>query len=318
MATTLRDIAKACGKDISTVSRALRGDERVRQATRDEVAEVALRLGYVPNLSARSLAGARTRTIWYLIPSMNDPIQAKGVEEASAYLFEKGYEVSIILYQGEAQRYRHLLRRLSQGVTDGAVIVPGLANATTEELTALQDKDFPLIFFDRYPKETTVPTVTSDNAGGAAELARRLAEDGAERFVVLMSREGNSVEQARFEGATEYLGRAGLPFVIGDRFDPSFIEPGSCLGLISTSQHKVQCFIEEFLPEPPPLRFGVFDYWQGDPYPAISATVCKQDLPAMARQACDLILEMIDGSFPDEIMHPIPPQGFETITTQVK
>jgi len=318
MATTLRDIAHACDMDISTVSRALRSDERVTSKTRERIVAVARDMGYVPNLSARSLAGAKTRTIWYLIPSLVEPVQIHCVQEASRYLAESGYELSIILYRGDAERYLHLLRRLSQGVTDGAIIVPGPTGRGEEQLQALAAQRFPIVFLDRYPEASTLPAVTSDNAGAAAEMATRLVEQGAVRFVVLFNREANLVEQARLQGVVAYLGEAGLPFVIGDRFDPAFLQQGECLGVIATSQHAVRRFIESALPVPPPLRVAVFDDWQGDPYPATHAIVCRQNLTDMARTACDLVLGMIDGHSPTKTMHRIAPERFDRVVSQVK
>jgi DNA-binding LacI/PurR family transcriptional regulator len=318
MASTLRDIAKACGKDISTVSRALRGDDRVRQATRHEVEAVAVRLGYVPNLSARSLAGARTKTIWYLIPNIKDPVQIHGVQEASRYLAEKGYEQSIILYQNDAQRYMHLLSRLSQGVTDGAIIVPEPVGRREDQLQDLVDQKFPVVLFDRHPEKLTIPTVTSDNAGASAEMARMLIEQGAKRFVVLFNNYHNAVEQARFKGAVEHLAAAGVPFVLKENFEPSFLVLNETLGVIANSQLSVRKFTQEHLTAAQPHCVAVFDDWQGDPYPAIQAIVCTQNLTAMARRACDLVLDMIEGTFPVENMHRIPPLNFNTFDTQVQ
>ena len=53
--TTLKDIASACGYSVNTVSRALRGDERLSEATRSLIREAAGRMGYIPNTMASSL-----------------------------------------------------------------------------------------------------------------------------------------------------------------------------------------------------------------------------------------------------------------------
>ena len=69
---TIHDLAKIAGVNPSTVSRALRGDPRVRQSTRDRMTELAAQYGYVPNLNARNLADGRTRMIALLSAPVAD------------------------------------------------------------------------------------------------------------------------------------------------------------------------------------------------------------------------------------------------------
>lgn len=60
---TIITLAAACGVTDGTVSRALRGDPRVAEATRQRVQAAAQRLGYRPNLSARTLRAGLTGAV---------------------------------------------------------------------------------------------------------------------------------------------------------------------------------------------------------------------------------------------------------------
>ena len=64
MPATLKDVAQACSVDVSTASRALRGDPRVAPDTVARLRSAADRLGYRPNLAARALRAGATRTVW--------------------------------------------------------------------------------------------------------------------------------------------------------------------------------------------------------------------------------------------------------------
>ena len=59
----LKEIALECGVNISTVSRALKNDGRVKESTRHLIRSSAKKLGYTPKLAAQSLVGARTNTV---------------------------------------------------------------------------------------------------------------------------------------------------------------------------------------------------------------------------------------------------------------
>lgn len=61
--STLREIAEETGLAIGTVSRILRGKQRVADETRTRVFEVAERLQYRPNMLIRGVQTGRTQTI---------------------------------------------------------------------------------------------------------------------------------------------------------------------------------------------------------------------------------------------------------------
>ena len=69
--TTLKDIAELVGLSISTVSRALKGDEEIAAATRERVGKAAKRLGYEPNVFARGLSTRNTRILALLTQGLH-------------------------------------------------------------------------------------------------------------------------------------------------------------------------------------------------------------------------------------------------------
>ncbi|MDH2456223.1 LacI family DNA-binding transcriptional regulator [Corynebacterium bovis] len=79
---TITDVAAAAGVSTSTVSRVLRGDGRVADATRTRVTEVVRDLGYVPTAAARSMRGGSLRTgggesLGLLIRNIDSPYYAR-------------------------------------------------------------------------------------------------------------------------------------------------------------------------------------------------------------------------------------------------
>ena len=66
--TTLQDLADVVGLTANTVSRALNDRSGVRPATRALIKAEAERLGYVPNIHARSLVLGSRKTIGVILP----------------------------------------------------------------------------------------------------------------------------------------------------------------------------------------------------------------------------------------------------------
>ena len=57
---TIKDIAQRCGVTANTVSRALRGDTRISEATLKKVQQMAQEMGYIRNNLAATMRSGRS------------------------------------------------------------------------------------------------------------------------------------------------------------------------------------------------------------------------------------------------------------------
>jgi len=81
--STSRDVAKAAGVSVATVSRAFSEKAAVSDSTRRHVLAVAERLGYSPDPAARRLTTGRSGNIGLIVPDLSNPFfadVAKGVQ----------------------------------------------------------------------------------------------------------------------------------------------------------------------------------------------------------------------------------------------
>src|SRR5579872_5086648 len=67
---TIKDVARAAGLSITTVSRALNNHDDVADETRARIAAIADQLGYHPSHLARSLQGTRAHAVGLVIPQL--------------------------------------------------------------------------------------------------------------------------------------------------------------------------------------------------------------------------------------------------------
>ena len=66
MATSIKDVAREAGVSIATVSRVLNDIDVVNEDTKKKVLDAIKKLGYRPNIVARSLKTQRTKTcLWH-------------------------------------------------------------------------------------------------------------------------------------------------------------------------------------------------------------------------------------------------------------
>lgn len=91
--STIVDVAAAAGVSVATVSRALRGLDRVSPETRERVRKVAEELHYVASPTATSLASGRTRIIGVIVPFPSRWYFAAMISAIGKSLRERGYQV---------------------------------------------------------------------------------------------------------------------------------------------------------------------------------------------------------------------------------
>ena len=126
---TLAAVADLAGVSAITVSRVVRLPDMVAPQTRAKV-EVAMReLGYVPNQLAGALAGARTKSVGVLVPTIANSIFADTVQGLSDELEPLGYAVILAQSRYDAAREDHILSALLSRRPEAIVMVGSPATA---------------------------------------------------------------------------------------------------------------------------------------------------------------------------------------------
>ena len=95
MATSIKDVAREAGVSIATVSRVLNDIDVVNEDTKKKVLDAIKKLGYRPNIVARSLKTQKTKTIGILVPDISSgfyPEIVRGAEDVANI-----YDYNVIL-----------------------------------------------------------------------------------------------------------------------------------------------------------------------------------------------------------------------------
>lgn len=212
-------VARAAGVSQSTVSRALRGDPRVREETRQRVAEAARRLGYVPNSLASSLVSRSTRTVAVVVSDLTNPFFPSLLTPIYDELQLLGYRVVLFTERTDIPTGQETLRRLLDRSIDGVLVT----TATLESRFAreLQRRGLPMVLLNRYIDDLDVDRVVSDNHTGAVLAGRHLLELGHRRIALVRGPSNTSTSRDRMSGLAETLAGAGFPL------DPELVREGS-------------------------------------------------------------------------------------------
>ncbi|AKJ63644.1 LacI family DNA-binding transcriptional regulator [Kiritimatiella glycovorans] len=305
---TLYDIARICGVNASTVSRALRNDARLKTETIERIQSVAEKKGYRPNLAARYLKRGKAEIIWFIVPTLGASVDWKSAEFATQHAHDKGYDLAITVHHGDQKVFDRAAERMMQGLSAGAII----NRRDIRDLSALdplRKRNFPIIFIDVPPERSYGEglVVTTDNEAAGRELVRRCIDAGARQFMLLFRRGVNAVERERFTGAARELRERGVTWVNGitkgDGLDWEALDER--VALLGSSQEAVLTFA---IPHADALRrkhctIGCFDDWLGEARPAERVIVAEQDYETIADTAVDRLANLIDQT--DGSDHPL-------------
>jgi LacI family transcriptional regulator len=209
-AVTLRDIAEETGVSVNTVSRALTGKHDINVETKARVMAAAERLGYTPNLMARSLVQGRTRTIGLLVTDCTHPFYATLIREVEKVAAENRYGLLLATSNEDPLKEEAAVHLLSERRVDGLLLSPVSVDAP--HIRALLRAKLPTVLLARRPPGYKGPFVGTDNVK-AARLAVRHLLDLGHRHIAHVTR-ADSVASAveRLEGYRRELKRARVTF----------------------------------------------------------------------------------------------------------
>lgn len=222
--TTLRDIAKAIGISVTTVSLVLNDrPARVSETTRRQIMATARKLNYVPNQNARSLVTNTTMLVALIVPDIENLYFAslsRCIEEACQ---KEGYSLLIANSDDVRSTERELIQRLTGRDVDGLLLIPSAESYAHERKfrTELEAVPCPVTLIDRLVTASWCDGVGFDNIDGGRLAADCLLSMGHRRIGCVTGDALASTSSRRWQGFEQALREAGVPMdpalqVMGD------------------------------------------------------------------------------------------------------
>lgn len=176
MATSIKDVAKEAGVSIATVSRVLNDIDVVNEDTKKKVLDAIKKLGYRPNIVARSLKTQRTKTIGILIPDISSgfyPEIVRGAEDVANI-----YDYNVILCNSDfdSEKEKDYLRVLREKMVDGVIYMS--SSLEEEILDIINELDVKTILVETKDKQDRLPSVIIDNIMATYDSTKYLLEKG--------------------------------------------------------------------------------------------------------------------------------------------
>ena len=298
---TMREVAKAAGVSIKTVSNVVNDYEFVSDATRAKVHKAIDELGYVINVSARNLRRGSTGIIALAIPDL----QLSHFAQLSSLIIPEAKKLGLrvivepTLYSREGEL--DALHGSQTAMVDGLIYSPlelGPDDAAEVEV------DYPLVLIGERIFTDKVDHIATENVEGAKRATSYLLQTGCKRVAVVGVHPGEEVGSAalRFRGYREALEEAGVPF------DPALVVPSIMWHrndgvaamntlLASGVMHSIQM---HDLRIPEDISVIGFDNSDDSQYLSPALTSIAPGLEAVARLSVRALKNRIDGQPPLE------------------
>ncbi|HEV7277502.1 MAG TPA: LacI family DNA-binding transcriptional regulator [Devosiaceae bacterium] len=225
---TLKDVSRASGLSLITVSRALRLPETVQAETRARVYRAIEEIGYVPNLTARSLVSSRSNMIGVVVPILSSSLFADFAQGVAAVLQREKLQMLLGVSERSVELETEAVRTFVGRQAD-AIIVTGFTHSESCR-TVLSDFGGPIVETWNLRDDAIDIAVGYDNVKASSDMTRYLIEKGYREIALVGGQFGNNDQAVdRYNGfmaAMSEAGRSVRPDLVISVPTPTTMESG--------------------------------------------------------------------------------------------
>ena len=210
---TIRDVAKESGFSSTTVSIVLNDAPLARYippATKKRIERAAKKLGYRPNLFARSLRSKRSHTVGVMVFDMTDPyctLILRGIENT---LYQASYLPILTDVHNERTRFESYLEMLLDRRVEALIVVANWLFVNIDVLGDLEKSSIPTVMIGRELKTESVSSVIVDNEVGAHMAVEHLHVLGHRKIAFIRGPKTLADSAPRWKGVRTFAKSANL------------------------------------------------------------------------------------------------------------
>jgi LacI family transcriptional regulator len=223
MRVTIREVARAAGVSVATVSRVLNESGPVAGETRDRIRRVAGEMRYIPNDAARSLSMRRTGTLGVLLPDLYGEFFSEVIRGLDQAAQRARFHLLLSSSHNNRDDIEAALQAM-RGRVDGLVVMSPHIDVAV--LAANLPESLPAVMLNTAQSTPEFDTLSIDNFGGARAMVAHLAEHGHRRIAMVRGPEPNHDAEERLRGYRTALADAGLDADAELEVEGDFTEDG--------------------------------------------------------------------------------------------
>jgi LacI family transcriptional regulator len=217
---TIRDVAGESGFSITTVSMVLNDGPaatRISGRTRSHIWKVAKRLGYRPNLFARSLRSQRSQTVGVVVFDITDAYCTQILRGIENHLRSSGYFPITTDLQNDRSQFQRCIDLLLARRVEGMIAIANPVHVDTGLLAEHAERDVPAVVIGREMDRGPLSSIVVDNEAGTRQALQHLYELGHSRIAFIKGPKILVDSQQRWRGLEKFARDVGL------KIDPNLV-----------------------------------------------------------------------------------------------
>lgn len=179
----MRDVARAAGVSVATVSRVLNTPDIVAATTRQAVQAAIDALQFVPSAAARAINSGRTRVVGALVPTLDNAIFSKFLEALETKLSAHGLSLVIAVTDGDSDVETLKAKRLVD-IGAEAFVVSGITHSPEFDQLIARTQ-MPVVATSFFDADYRYPTIGYDNVAASRKALEYLRSKGHQHFAVV-------------------------------------------------------------------------------------------------------------------------------------
>jgi LacI family transcriptional regulator len=210
---TIRDVAKESGFSSTTVSIVLNNAPLARYipaTTKKRIERAAKKLGYRPNLFARSLRSKRSHTVGVMVFDIVDPYCTpilRGIENS---LYQSNFLPILTDAHNERSRFERYLEMLLDRRVEGLVLLANWLFLDINLLGDLEKSSVPTAIISCELKTDAISSVIVDNEIGAHLALEHLYSLGHRKIAFIRGPKALADSAPRWKGIRNFAKQSGL------------------------------------------------------------------------------------------------------------
>jgi LacI family transcriptional regulator len=204
---TIRDVAKESGFSSTTVSIVLNNAPLARyipDSTKKRIERAAKKLGYRPNLFARSLRSQRSHTVGVMVFDMTDPyctLVLRGIENS---LYQSSYLPILTDVHNERSRFERYLEMLLDRRVEALIVLANWLFVDIDVLADLEKSSIPTVMIGRELETDSISSVLVDNELGAHSALEHLHSLGHRKIAFIRGPKTLADSAPRWKGIRSF------------------------------------------------------------------------------------------------------------------
>src|SRR3984893_3046266 len=194
---TAEDVARTLGVSQSTISRAFSMTASISGEMKLRVIKAANKLGYQPNVIARSLITRRTNMVAIVMANLVDPFYPVVLDELVQQVQAGGFQ-TLLFVPSAGEKIDDIMPNLLQYQVDAIILTSATISSAMARICAARDT--PVVSFNRYVPGLNIHAVSSDNVGGGRDVADYLVATGHERLAFISAQRDATTNRDRRSG----------------------------------------------------------------------------------------------------------------------